>query len=109
MKKKSAIVNIILMLSVVFAVSYQSLHYFSHGHSENHTKNQKFDSQTKSVSEFEHCKVCDFHFADFLQVNSISFECYTPVYEISYQFKSIEISLKFKRTSNPLRGPPILV
>lgn len=109
MKKKSAIVNFILMLSVVFAVSYQSLHYFSHGHSEGHTKRKSFDSQTKSISDFEHCKICDFHFADFLQVNSISFECYTFIYESNYSFSIQENVIAIYTNLVSLRGPPSLI
>lgn len=109
MKKKFGILNFILMLSVLFAVSYQSLHTFSH-HKHEETKPVSLEKTfTKNLSEKENCPVCDFKFASFLSPEVFTYSLFIPFYEIPYQFKSNEICLTFEETSNYLRGPPTLV
>jgi protein-arginine kinase activator protein McsA len=109
MKKKIAIINFILMLSVVFAVSYQLLHFFSHHHVEKSSFEKSLDSKTKSISNHKHCSVCEFHFADFLQSNLLSFECFTPIYETTYSFSIQENVISYSSLFVALRGPPSLI
>lgn len=109
MKKKIALLNFIWMLSVLFAVSYQSLHTFSHHKHEEFTTISSKKTFTKTISEKEDCPVCDFKFASFLSPEVFTFTFFPPHFEIPYQFKSNEICLIFEGNSSYLRGPPSLV
>lgn len=75
MKKKLQLLNLGLMLAVLFAVSYQSLHAFSHHITEDvehhHVKSNK--NLVYKVSEKEDCLVCDFKFAAFLYQKFLRF------------------------------------
>ena len=109
MKKKLAILNFILMLSVLFAVSYQSVHTFSH-HKHEETKSISSEKTfTKNISEKEHCPVCDFKFASFLSPEVFSFTFFPPHFDIPYQFS---VNENFNSICDCLfspRGPPYLV
>lgn len=112
MKKKIAIVNCILMLSVVLALSYQSLHVFlNHSHHEREIFSLKKKTATfsKSISEQQECYTCDFKFASFLSPEIVTYSLLFTFEEISYRFNSKENSTTFYRNSFYLRGPPHLV
>ena len=109
MKKKFAIINFILMLSVVFTVSYQSLHTFSH-HKHEETKSISSEKTfTKNFSEKEHCPVCDFKFASFLSPEIFTFTFFPPHFEIPYQFSVKENFNSFCGCLFSPRGPPFIV
>ena len=109
MKKKFALLNFILMLSVLFAVSYQSLHTFSH-HKHEETKSISLEKTfTKTFSEKEHCPVCDFKFASFLSTEVFSFSFFPPYFEIPYQLSNTENFNSFCGSLFSSRGPPTLV
>lgn len=112
MKKKIAYLNIVIMLSVIFAVSYQSLHAFTHhSHKEINAsfleKNKKVFSKT--ISEKENCPVCEFKFVPFISSEVLHFDFIPSFYEIPYQFNSNQTCITFEGNSFYLRGPPILV
>lgn len=97
------------MLSVVFAVSYQSLHAFTH---HSHKEINFFSSEkkfTKTISEKEECPVCEFKFASFLAPEITTCTFFEPHFEIPYQFNSNETCITFEGNSFCPRGPPILV
>lgn len=97
------------MLSVLFAVSYQSLHTFSH-HKHEEIKSVSLEKTfTKNLSEKENCPVCDFKFTSFLSPEVFTFTFFPPHFEIPYQFNSNEVCLKFEGALNYLRGPPKLI
>jgi len=109
MKKKFGILNFILMLSVLFAVSYQSLHTFSH---HKHKEINSISSEktfTQNLLEKEHCPVCDFKFASFLSPEVFSFTFFPPHFEIPYQFSVKENFNSFCGSLFSQRGPPTLV
>lgn len=112
MKKKLAIVNFILMLSVIFTVSYQSLHVVLHHTHESKeiaiSKNAK-SSISKLNSEKEVCYSCDFKFASFLSPKLFSFTCFNFIKEVPYSFNSKESFASLFIASFQLRGPPALV
>jgi hypothetical protein len=111
MKKKIAIVNFVLMLSVLFAVSYQSLHFFSH-HTHSETSTISKESKvllSKIISEKEDCPVCDFKFASFLSPEVTTYSLYPSILEIPYQYSNNENITILNRNSFYLRGPPALV
>jgi hypothetical protein len=113
-KKKLLYINISLMLVVLFAACYQSVHAFSHEH---HLKTAccddshhlTFRSFEKKVTESEDCPVCDFKFAAFVTPEIFHFEFIPSFYEIPYQFNSTETCITFEGTSFYLRGPPIFI
>lgn len=111
MKKKIAIVNCILMLSVVLALSYQSLHVFLHHYHEKVTVSLKKTTTTfsKTISEKQECHTCDFKFTSFLSPEIATYSFFFPFEQISYRFNSKENTTTFYRNSFYLRGPPRLV
>lgn len=111
-KKKIAILNCILMLSVVLALSYQSLHVFlNHSHHEKEITSLKKKNPTfsKSISEKQECHACDFKFASFLSPEIVTYSLFFPFKQISYRFNSKENHSSFHKNSFYLRGPPHLV
>lgn len=110
MKKKIAIVNFVLMLAVLFAVSYQSLHFFSHhSHRDNDTDKGVKVFSSKILFEKEECPVCDFKFASFLSPEIFTYSLFPPVLEIPYLFGNNTIVTILNRNSFYLRGPPAFV
>jgi hypothetical protein len=113
-KKKLLHINIGLILAVLFAVCYQSVHALSHEHQLkteccDDTHHLPFKSSEKTVTESEDCPVCDFKFAAFLSAEVFHFDFIPSFYEIPYQFNSNETSITFEGNSFYLRGPPALV
>lgn len=106
--------NLFLMLAVLFAVSYQSIHTFSHDH---HLKtaccddsyHPTFKTSEKTITESNDCPVCEFKFAVFLSPEVLHFNFIPSFYEIPYQFSNNESCITFEGNSCYLRGPPILV
>lgn len=113
MKKKLQLINLGLMLTVLFAVCYQSLHAFSHSikqESEHyHTHSESSKNLVYKISEKEGCPVCDFKFVAFLSPSTFHFTFNPPFHTIPYQFKNNEISAEFKGNASYLRGPPFLI
>ena len=98
------------MLAVIFAVSYQSLHTFSHHHEidlENYKTEKKTSCFSKNFSEKENCPICDFKFTSFLKSEIFSFNFYFPFKESPYSFSIKEASTFFCGSLFSHRGPPI--
>lgn len=74
------------MLTVLFAVSYQSLHTFSHHKHEETNSNSTEKKFSQILTEKEDCPVCDFKFANFLSPEVFTFTFFPPYYEIPYSF-----------------------
>jgi hypothetical protein len=113
-KKKLLHINIGLILAVLFAVCYQSVHALSHEHQLkteccDDTHHLPFKSSEKTVTESEDCPVCDFKFAAFLSAEVFHFDFIPSFYEIPYQFNSNESCITYEGNSFYLRGPPALV
>lgn len=114
MKKKLLHINIGLMLAVLFAVCYQSVHTFSHEH---HLKTECCDdshhltlkTSEKTFTESEDCPICDFKFVAFLSPEVLHFDFIASFYEIPYQFNSNESCITFEGNSFYLRGPPVFM
>ncbi|WP_252775344.1 hypothetical protein [Flavobacterium sp. NRK F10] len=111
MKKKLAILNMILMLSVLFAVSYQSLHAFSH-HNEvvSHCSEHSDSTHTKFkkvISEKENCPVCDFKFTSFLSPEIFTYTVFSTFKISPYSFSIKEATSFFCGSLFTHRGPPV--
>ena len=98
------------MLAVVFAICYQSLHYFSHHlrndseHYHSHSKSSK--NLVYKISEKEDCPICDFKFAAFLSSEIFTFQ-FIPFYQnVTYLFSIPENVIAFSGSLYSLRGPP---
>ena len=114
MKKKLLHINIGLILAVLFAACYQSVHAFSHEHPLktaccDDTHHLTFKSSEKTVAESDDCPICDFKFAAFLSPEVFHFEFIPSFYDIPYLFNSTETCITFEGNSCYLRGPPTLV
>ena len=110
MKKKLQLINLGLMLAVLFAVSYQSVHAFSHTlkedspHNHSHSKSNK--NLVYKISEKEDCPICDFKFAAFLTPEIFTFQ-FIPFYQNTrYLFSIPENVIAFSGSLYSLRGPP---
>ena len=106
--------NLGLMLAVLFAVSYQSIHTFSHKHHLktehcDHSHSLSFKNIKKTFSQSEDCPICDFKFVAFLAPEVFHFDFIPSFYEIPYQFNSNESSIAYNGTSVYLRGPPTFI
>tara|TARA_R110000850_G_scaffold175976_1_gene301769 strand:+ start:12188 stop:12523 length:336 start_codon:yes stop_codon:yes gene_type:complete len=111
LKKKIAIVNLGLMLAVVFAICYQSLHAFSHIHENGfeHHYSKSNKNLVYKISETEDCSVCDFTFASFLSPEVFSFD-FIPFYQnVTYLFSIPENVIAFNGIHYFLRGPPSFI
>lgn len=107
MKKRIAQINLGLMIALVFAICYQSLHAFSH-HIDNETEHcvAHHTKHKTQVVEKEECLVCDFTFASFLGSEFASFDFKTPFHQISYLFDVKESTYTLFLTLFSPRGPP---
>ncbi len=102
------------MLAVLFTVSYQSVHTFSHKHHQkaeccDDSHHFSFKTSEKTFSENEDCPICDFEFVAFLSPEVLHFSFFPSFFEIPYQFNSNESCITFEGNSFYLRGPPFLV
>lgn len=111
MKKKYALLNLGLMLAVLFAVCYQSLHAFSHTISNDFEYHDSKSGKTlvHKISEKEDCLVCDFTFASFLSPEVFTFNFYPPFYSVTYTFSTPENVIAFSGSLYSLRGPPLFI
>ena len=109
MKKKFAIINLSLMLTVLFAILFQSVHSYEHFLS-NEVVNNQHDSRNLDLHQNDHnhqkCFVCEFTFNNFVNTEiasftfNNSFECFT-----SNSFYAENPSF-FSGSHSCLRGPP---
>lgn len=109
MKKKIALLNFGLMLSVLFAVSYQSMHVFLHHHHDVKAISSSEKTLLKNASDKENCLTCEFKFANFLSPDVFTFNFFTPYFEIPYLFAKKENFNSFCGSLFSSRGPPVLV
>lgn len=109
MKKKLIVLNCFLMLSVLFSVSYQSIHAFSHHHHnvscDNNHKSEEIAFK-KTISEKEECPICDFKFTSFLKADFFSFTFHSPFKQSPYSFSVKEATSFFCGSLFLHRGPP---
>ncbi|MDR6968653.1 hypothetical protein J2X31_002679 [Flavobacterium arsenatis] len=109
MKKKFAILNLSLMITVLFAILFQSLHSYEHILEEKATFTH-LDSSKKDVHANNHnhekCFVCEFTFSNFIGTEFTSFQFKTSFEAIAYSFFYTETPSVFSGSQATLRGPP---
>lgn len=111
MSKKYIFINLGLMLSVLFAVSYQSIHTVKHklDHDFGYTQTDSDKTLTHKISKKEDCTICDFKFASFLSSETFTFT-FTPIYyNVLYAFSIPEKAIVFSGSLYALRAPPSII
>ena len=100
------------MLSVLFAILFQSLHSYEH-FLEEETALHQHDSQHYDLHQNGHnhqkCFVCEFTFSSYLNVENSSFTFITNFVKVPYQFPSTENPTFFAGSCIALRGPPLFI
>ena len=109
MKKKFAILNLSLMLTVLFALLFQSLHSYEHFLADDFAIHQK-DASQQDLHQNDHnhqkCFVCEFTFNNFVGAEIVSFTFKTSFESIAYNFFYTENPSYFSGSHTSLRGPP---
>ena len=97
------------MISVLFAILFQSLHSYEHILDDD-VEITHIDSSQKDLHTNDHqhgkCFVCEFTFSHFIETEFTSFQ-FKPSFEaIGYSFFYTETPTVFSGESTSLRGPP---
>lgn len=117
MKIKSAIVNFVLALTVLFAILFQSLHSYEHflsdHQNETHLSDKDFSLDSKHPKHVfktahEKCSVCDFTFSAFVSSSNLSFQVANDYFSTDYNFSIKECLFFFSGSLFSLRAPPVL-
>jgi hypothetical protein len=113
MKKRIAITNLCLMITVLFAMLFQSFHSYEHlakQLSEKHCEHKYHSNKTEfshQHNSFDTCFVCEFTFSSVIAPENVSFDCFSVPVAIPYSFAFSETILSFSGSLYSLRGPPI--
>lgn len=112
MKRKHVKINILILLAMVFAICYQSLHVFidkTHHHSDvTLTKNTRVIAYKKLYTEKEECPVCEFEFAAFLSSEIFSFKFINLQSKFHFIDNYISIVKEKEFLFYSHRGPPLV-
>jgi hypothetical protein len=112
MKRKFVVVNLILIVSVLFAMLFQSVHSYEHlakqlSEKKCSHKNNSSHEITHQHHNFDHCFVCDFTLSNFISATISHFEFKKTNLPSGYSFfNSREITQFFKGSLFALRAPP---
>lgn len=113
MKKKIALVNLLMSVTVLFTMLFQTVHSYEHffsqlkeKHCEHHTSaNQKEITHSHSIDN--QCSVCHFAFSTFIpnSFQAISFQN-LKIETQSVFLYTTSVSIFFKGSLFSLRAPP---
>lgn len=114
MKKKIIITNVLLSMTVLFSILFQSIHAYEH-HSEQFASKKCQHDDSKSKTEltqghpiFEKCFTCDFSFSSFTTNDLYVFQCHKDSAVKAFSpFFSHQLSAFFVGSLFSLRAPPI--
>lgn len=113
MKKKFAIINFSLMIAVLFAMLFQSLHSYEHliaqfSEVKCHQKHIAFGTQvTHEHDNIDHCFACEFTFSHFISSNLNCFKLSNSLVFFKNTFFYLKkINPFYNGISYSLRGPP---
>lgn len=104
-----------MLIAVVFATGYQSIHTFSHEHHKESLccdaqhEVQKKTTNQPFITENENCPVCDFDFVVFIPAEFFSFSPFLPTAEFSVCFVPTQKEFSNETVIIYLRGPPFFV
>ena len=113
MKKKQIIINVLLSMTVLFSILFQSVHSYEHHFefAENHCDHQYSKNKTE-VSHGHHiteqCVVCHFNFSSFTTTSFYTLQFYKKQIEVNFTLFNLENhSTYFKGSLFSLRAPPL--
>lgn len=115
MKNKIVITNVFLMMSVLFAILFQSFDSYKHleeqfSEIQCHHKHQGSNSEiTHQHHNFDHCAVCDFTFSNFIAAENYFYCLRFSHSETPYFSTDSETPSRFSGSSYSLRGPPFSI
>lgn len=111
MKKKFAIINLSLMLTVLFSILFQSFHSYEHfAHDETTFVHSNDDKSTKVQAldhDHEKCFVCEFTLSNFIPTEFTSFTVLLAFKAYSeVNFPASQTAVTFSGSLFAHRGPP---
>ena len=115
MKKKLVIINYFLMLTVLFAMLFQSVHSYEHLAKQLSKKecSHKYNSNqeiTHQHHDFDNCFGCNFTLSNFISEDISHFDFKKITIPSGYSlFNSKEIIQFFKGSLFALRAPPSFI
>ena len=115
MKNRISITSIFLMMTVLFAILFQSFDSYKHleeqfSEIQCHHKYEGSNSEiTHQHHNFVHCAVCDFTFSSYFTPGTFFFCSQFAQIEIPYFSTSSETPLSFSGSAYSLRGPPSII
>jgi len=112
-KKIVSLFTFVLLLVVLFATGFQSIHVFSHEHHEvascceSHHDGIATHENQITLAEHDDCPICDFKFVAFVMPNHASFSLFVPFSEVPFS-EAVYQNCETRKLANPLlRGPPL--
>ena len=112
MKYKYVKINFLVLIVMVFAICYQSLHIFideTHYHHEaEHSNHVKTIAYKKLYTEKEECPVCEFEFAAFLSSEIFTFKFINLQSKFHFIDNYISIVKEKEFLFYSHRGPPLV-
>ncbi|MCG2610182.1 hypothetical protein LZZ90_01525 [Flavobacterium sp. SM15] len=115
MNKKLQNLSLSLLISILFAILFQSAHSFEHlakQFTQEHCDHKYDPSKTEfthSHHNFDDCFVCEFSFSNYIPVEFFSFSFHqTPVAK-SLMFFNSEKPIVFSGSFFSLRAPPCFI
>ena len=91
------------MLAVLFAVSYQSIHTFSHDHHLAHSCCDEVGQESNykiNFSETEECPICEFKFASFLAPEITTYTFFEP--PLKFLINSMQLKVAKRSKENQI-------
>lgn len=114
MKQKLPILNVALMLTVLFAILFQSLHSYEHL-VEHHPKSEidhRAENSEKgfhqNTHDHEKCFACEFVFSSFVGASFTTYSFDLAFEAVCYNFSYNETPSFFSGSLLSLRGPPAI-
>jgi len=115
MNKKLQHLSLALLITILFALLFQSAHSYEHlakQFSEKHCDHKYNSSKTEfshSHHDFDDCFTCEFSFSNYIPVQFFSFGFVKNTIGKTLIFSITEKPLAFTGHFIPLRGPPCCI
>lgn len=115
MSKKLQHISLSLLISILFAILFQSVHSYEHlvqQFTEEHCDHKYDVSQTEfthSHHHFDDCFVCEFSLSNSIPFEFFSFEFRSVAYFVQHSFFFTEQPIVFSGSFFSLRGPPCFI
>src|SRR5688572_6227515 len=115
MNKKLQRFSLSLLIALLFAILFQSVHSYEHlakQFTEEHCDHKYNSSKTEfshSHHEFDDCFTCEFSFSNYIPVQLFSFDFIKTIETESLPFSIAESPIVFTGNFIPLRGPPSFI